>query len=199
MQQVLAISMFSILVAGCANTDIVELNDMTPQQLLEDSDRDGVIDARDRCENTESGANIDNGGCSKASIESLDVTLELNFKHDSAQLADDDIKRVAALAQYLKLYPSATAVLDGHTSKVGGGNYNFELGLARARAVRDTLVSEYGIAAERIDIASYGYQRLKRQGLDENAHASNRRVEVDAGGVKLAQHIMKWTIYTSAQ
>ncbi len=190
------VALLTLLSMGCVNWDITELNQSTAQQQLADADDDGVIDARDLCADTPGGAAVDNDGCPEKVLESIEIALELNFAHDSAELGEGDVQRIAALAKYLKQYPLAKAALGGHTSKVGSGHYNLRLGMKRAQAVRDVLVNQYGVEAERVEIATYGFRQLKRFGLGEDVDAPNRRVETQSGELQAERDVMKWTIYT---
>lgn len=186
----------AMLLFGCASNQIVEMNQPTPQHLLKDTDSDGVIDAREKCQGTAQGVDIDNYGCGEKVVRQLEMSLELNFRHDSAELGHGDLKRIQALAAYLKLHPQAKATLGGHTSKVGSAEYNIKLGLARAESVKQALVDKFGIDPKRIDLTSYGFNHLKRDGQSENAHASNRRVEATSDPFETQNDVMRWTIYT---
>lgn len=66
--------------------------------------------------------------------------------------------------------------LAGHTDAVGSHEINDRLSLERADAVRSFLVSEHGIAPERLETAGYGKRRLLFEETPEDGR--NRRVEV---------------------
>ena len=58
----------AILLSGCAGNNIVKVEPSVKQlHDLNDLDRDGVIEAREKCANTVLGATIDNYGCGKVS------------------------------------------------------------------------------------------------------------------------------------
>lgn len=187
--------LLTLPVLGCAQHQIVEMQS-TEQHMLQDADADGVIDAREQCQGTGVGVEVDNYGCGEKVVRKLDMSLELNFKHDSAELGKGDLRRIEALAKYLQLHPTAKVTLDGHTSKVGSEEYNMKLGLARAESVKQALINEFGIAADRIQATSHGYKNLKRAGESENAHASNRRVEATSDPFETQNDVLRWTIYT---
>ena len=69
-----------LVLSGYAN-DIVNIEKSTIQKYnLEDLDRDGVIEARDKCENTPLGASIDNSGCSNVQKNVTTNTLSTTMK-----------------------------------------------------------------------------------------------------------------------
>ncbi len=63
--------------------------------------------------------------------------------------------------------------IDGHTDSVGSDEYNFALGLKRAKAVKSILVS-LGIESEKLSIVSYG-----ESSPISNNDAENRRVDLN--------------------
>jgi len=73
--------------------------------------------------------------------------------------------------------PGTRVVVEGHTDDVGGEAYNYELGLRRAEAVRDYLISR-GVAADRLTVKSFGMTRPLASNATEEGRAQNRRVEL---------------------
>lgn len=86
----------------------------------------------------------------------LDLVL---FPTDSAALstpAEALLKRTATdLLRWLAQYPRDTIVCVGHTDDIGGGSYNMDLGLRRAKAVADYLITQ-GIDAASLQVESEG-------------------------------------------
>ncbi len=81
------------------------------------------------------------------------------------------------VAELLQKNPQVLKVrVDGHTDDVGEEDYNLQLSEARARAVRDYLVSK-GVAAERLEHKGFGESKPLVEGTGEDARAKNRRVE----------------------
>ncbi|MBQ1782185.1 MAG: OmpA family protein [Gammaproteobacteria bacterium] len=184
-----------LLLAGCAG-EVAMPGPFTQPNALADADGDGVIDARERCQQTPSGAKVDNYGCSDTRTAELVVEMLINFANDSAQIPAADIESVAALAVYLRRQPTARARLDGHASAIGPDGRNNQLALRRAQAVRDQLVKQHGIAPERIEISGHGSGQPLLAGDDERSHSANRRVEGVADGLAHTADVMRWTIYT---
>lgn len=104
------------------------------------------------------------------------VDLRLGFATGSAVLSAADLARVQAFAEALKR-PQLTNVrvrIEGHTDSSGSRAMNVALSQRRAQAVADFLISQ-GIAAERLEVRGYGYDRPLpgRRASD----GDNRRVE----------------------
>ncbi len=74
----------------------------------------------------------------------------------------------------------------GHTDERGSDAYNIALGQRRAAAAKRYLVDN-GIAADRIDVVSFGEDRPAAMGSDEAAWSQNRRdeFEIIVGGETL--------------
>jgi peptidoglycan-associated lipoprotein len=98
------------------------------------------------------------------------------FAFDSAQVDDTERAKVEAAAEFLKSNPTANLVLEGNCDERGSAEYNMSLGERRSLAVRAYLVN-LGVDAARIQTKSYGAERPKNPGHDEEAWRVNRRVE----------------------
>ena len=102
-----------------------------------------------------------------------DKELAVFFDFDSALLRDDArpiLQKVAGAAQSHK----ATVRIEGNCDEVGTVEYNLALGEHRAIQAKDYL-TKLGVPPKRIKTVSYGSQRPKVDGHDEQAHAQNRR------------------------
>ena len=58
--------------------------------------------------------------------------------------------------------------IEGHADERGSAEYNLALALRRAEAVR-TYLSNFGINAARLEVATYGEERPLATGSDEHA------------------------------
>ena len=70
---------------------------------------------------------------------------------DAAQMAS-----VAMIAKYMKNHPESKILIKGYASPEGNPELNQKLSVARAQAVKDALVSRYGISASRLTIQGMG-------------------------------------------
>jgi len=77
-------------------------------------------------------------------------------------------------AELLKQNPSATVTIEGHCDERGTVEYNLGLGERRANATKQALIA-LGVAANRVNIISYGKERPAVLGHNDQAWAQNRR------------------------
>jgi peptidoglycan-associated lipoprotein len=102
-----------------------------------------------------------------------DKELAVFFDFDSALLRDDAgpvLQKVASVAQARE----ASVRIEGNCDELGTVEYNLTLGEHRAIQAKDYL-ARLGVPAARIKTVSYGSQRPRTPGHDEQAHAQNRR------------------------
>lgn len=161
---------------------------------LQDDDRDGVINARDVCPGTPEAASVDNDGCGASISDSDERQLLVLFAHDSYEINPIFSDQIQSMADFLKIYQSASIQIQGFASKIGTDEYNLELSKQRAIAVEQELLS-YQIAPERVSIIGYGESRLESDGDDEASHAVNRKVAATVVGLK-EEVVEEWTIFT---
>ncbi|HIQ27561.1 MAG TPA: hypothetical protein EYH42_03575 [Sulfurovum sp.] len=67
--------------------------------------------------------------------------------------------------------------IEGNCDEFGTDEYNYALGLKRAKAVKDSLISE-GIASNRMVIISYGESNPVCSSPTDSCYARNRRVDL---------------------
>jgi peptidoglycan-associated lipoprotein len=106
----------------------------------------------------------------KAHFESEDIY----FEFDQYILSDTAKQNLNKKAQWLKNFPGAKAVIEGHCDERGSAEYNLALGQKRADAAMQYLVS-LGISADRISTVSFGKEKPIDTGHNEAAWAKNRR------------------------
>ncbi len=104
----------------------------------------------------------------------------INFDFDSADIRPESAPILAELYEGLRNDPSATIVIEGHTSSEGSDAYNLALSERRARSVVDDLLRR-GIDANRIGAVGRGESNPIASNNDENGRSLNRRVEVHCG------------------
>jgi peptidoglycan-associated lipoprotein len=96
------------------------------------------------------------------------------FDFNSARLRDDGRRTLERQAAWLRQFPQARFMIEGHADERGTREYNLALGARRATAARDALVG-LGIPANRLATISYGKERPAVVGSNEAAWNQNRR------------------------
>jgi OmpA-OmpF porin, OOP family len=115
------------------------------------------------------------------SIEKPKLDVYINFAFNSADLLPVSVKALDTWGRVLSdpLMSRQTFVIGGHTDDVGTEDYNYDLSVRRAAAVRDFLVSRYGIDSKRLQVRGYGDTTPLIERTDEESRARNRRVDFE--------------------
>ena len=141
-----------------------------------DTDADGVTDDLDQCPNTATGVAVDEKGCPVQLTEDLQLELRVFFDINKSNIKDQYKPEVAKVADALTTYSDATAKIEGHTDNTGPRKLNERLSLARANSVKSMLVSQYGIAATRIETQGFAWDKPIAPNDTVEGRAMNRRV-----------------------
>jgi outer membrane protein OmpA-like peptidoglycan-associated protein len=99
------------------------------------------------------------------------------FEFRTEELTTESRARVPMILNALRKYSAAEVIVVGHTDAVGSARQNVELGLKRAKAVRELLLAAQ-VAASMIEVSSRGESEPELATADEVAEPRNRRVEV---------------------
>ena len=145
--------------------------------VVVDSDGDGVNDDMDKCPNTQAGFKVDADGCVMYANETVTRELVVTFALNSDAIPDSQKSDIRETADFLKEYPQLDVVIEGHTDDTGAATYNQQLSERRAKAVGDSLVNDFGIAASRVTTEGYGESRPKYPNNSADNRAKNRRIE----------------------
>ncbi|MBC9250640.1 porin [Pseudomonas alcaligenes] len=147
-------------------------------EVCSDSDNDGVCDNVDKCPDTPANVTVDADGC-PAVAEVVRVELDVKFDFDKSKVKEESYGDIKNLADFMNQYPSTSTTVEGHTDSVGTDAYNQKLSERRANAVREVLVNQYGVGAERVNSVGYGESRPVADNATEAGRAVNRRVEAE--------------------
>jgi outer membrane protein OmpA-like peptidoglycan-associated protein len=115
------------------------------------------------------------------------VDLHVAFEFNSAKLTTDAqliLENLGRALQDARL-KDFNFTIAGHTDAVGSDAFNMDLSTRRAGAVRDYLVSRYGVVPARLTAVGYGKSRLANPAEPEGA--VNRRVQIINTGQAQAQ------------
>ena len=150
-----------------------------------DTDRDGVIDAQDRCPGTPYGEPVDAYGCSKSQLtkgeeRQFDDVL-FDFNKSTITKAGQAILDNAASVVNSGEFKSLKINVSGHADWVGSEGYNQALSERRALVVKKYLVKK-GVAADRIRTFAYGETQPVADNNTDAGRAQNRRTEVRTTG-----------------
>lgn len=102
----------------------------------------------------------------------------LNFASGAAALPKDAPLLLDKVGKVLALFPRSRASVEGHTAATGDEKANLAQSEARARAVREYLVSKAFIPDTRITATGFGGAKPIADNLTPQGRAQNRRVDV---------------------
>jgi len=102
---------------------------------------------------------------------------EMFFDYDSYVVKDEYRPMLEAHAAYLMSHRDARLILQGNADQRGSREYNLALAQKRAEAARKAL-AVMGVSDAQLEAVSFGEEKLRNEGLTEEAHAENRRVDV---------------------
>lgn len=102
------------------------------------------------------------------------------FANDSStQVLSGALDELKELVDHLKEIPAwSRLVVEGHTDSVGDDQYNLDLSMRRANAVRAYLVKHLGVDAGKLTAVGYGESRPIADNSNYQGRQQNRRVEI---------------------
>jgi outer membrane protein OmpA-like peptidoglycan-associated protein len=131
--------------------------------------------AQDALERAEAAGKLAEG---KLLFETVLTDDRVRFGFDKAELSDEAQAALDEFAGQLKAEYDRNIYVEiqGHTDATGSNEYNYELGMERAEAVRMYLNREHGIPLHRINVISYGEAEPISDNGSRDGRAQNRRV-----------------------
>ncbi|MBQ9727672.1 MAG: OmpA family protein [Kiritimatiellae bacterium] len=96
------------------------------------------------------------------------------FSYNESAIPAAEQGKVANAALFLMQNPGVVLVVEGNCDERGTNEYNMSLGEFRAQSIRNALVAQ-GVAASRVQTASYGEEKPVAFGHDEASWRRNRR------------------------
>ena len=179
MKNLLAISTLAalLLLSGCSQKDpSIDATNGTSQN--------GTVDVKDPSETDTSGladSGIDQSGSADAnemSLSGLEAQLKsIKFDFDKFEIRADMENTLKTNSTLAKAGASVYNVkLEGNCDEWGSDEYNYALGLKRAKTTKDALIAD-GVAAERVTMVSFGESNPKCTEQTQACWAQNRRVD----------------------
>ena len=101
------------------------------------------------------------------------------FEFDSSTLTKDAEEKLATVAGILNKHPDLKLRIEGNADERGSEQYNLALGQRRADTAKKYL-DRLGVKPEQIAAISFGAEKPKATGHDEDSWKQNRRDDVNA-------------------
>lgn len=141
-----------------------------------DSDKDGVFDEFDKCPGTDPAFIVDEDGCPKMLSQTVEIKMDVKFPNNSSILSKDNYAEISKVANFLKQFDGTKVTVEGHTDSNGSNEYNKMLSQRRADSVKNSLIKDFNIAAERVSAVGYGEEKPVADNSTAEGRAENRRV-----------------------
>ena len=106
------------------------------------------------------------------------ATQGILFETGKAAVQPESNPTLKQIAEALSKHPDLRVRIEGHTDNVGSAQLNQQLSEARAAAVKEVLVKEFGIDPKRLETAGLGDTKPVADNGTAEGRSSNRRVEV---------------------
>jgi outer membrane protein OmpA-like peptidoglycan-associated protein len=148
-----------------------------------DSDGDGVPDSRD-LEKSAKNALVNYQGitvnkANPSDVGGVTILPSLFFNTSSANIRQEDFKRLALAARIIRDNPKEKYFVVGHADSRGTIEDNAELAKRRAQSAINYLVEAFGIDANRLEVVSKGETNplFLKQGYDASSEYENYQIE----------------------
>jgi len=167
-------SVVLMLLAGCSSKEpaIDETQGTTAVESAAESDT-VVVDEGSDVSSMGEGTGVESGEMTMSELEKQMMTIYFAFdKFDISADASGKLMTNATLAK--EKAANYNIKIEGNCDEWGSDEYNFALGLKRAKAAKDALVAE-GIDEGRITLVSYGESNPVCVEKTKECWAQNRR------------------------
>lgn len=105
------------------------------------------------------------------------MALKIEFDTAKAAIKAKYHNEIGRVAEFMKKYPEASGVIEGHTDNVGKADMNLKLSQQRADSIRKYLIDKYGIEPSRLSAKGYGMTKPIADNKTAAGKAKNRRIE----------------------
>lgn len=141
-----------------------------------DTDKDGVVDAQDKCPSTDAAFKVDATGCPVMLSQSIEIKMNVKFPNNSSIISRDNYSEIQKVADFMKQFDGTEVTVEGHSDSTGSDAYNKMLSQRRADSVKNVLINEFKVAPERVKAIGYGEERPIADNATPEGRAANRRV-----------------------
>ena len=143
-----------------------------PVVVDNDTDKDGVVNAKDECPKTPLGAEVNEFGCA------IKAALQINFEYDSFAVTSNSDTELQTYANFLNLHKDHSAKIVGYTDSKGSDAYNQVLSEKRAHAVVAEL-KKRGVDSKQLSASGKGEANPVASNMTAEGRAANRRIEAE--------------------
>ncbi len=133
---------------------------------------------RDNISKIESMFTIEEGRVYRQGNQMVMSLNAISFRSGKSTIEPASFPVLAKVSNAINLFPGASLMVEGHTDSEGSDTTNLLLSQDRADAVRQYLISNLGISAEKVSSVGYGEAKPIASNETESGRARNRRIDV---------------------
>ncbi|MDD2541641.1 MAG: OmpA family protein [Desulfuromonadaceae bacterium] len=111
----------------------------------------------------------------------LCMFLKIEFDSGKAEILPKYYSEIDSVGEYMKKYPTTTALIQGYTDNVGGYEFNMKLSQRRAENVVNYLAEKFGIDRSRLTAKGYGSTHRVAYNNTPEGRMKNRRINAIIG------------------
>ena len=108
----------------------------------------------------------------------ISLNIHIEFDFDKAEIKPQFHDELRRAAEFIKTHPAPKILVAGHTDNIGTPDYNQKLSERRAAAVRQYLIDNFGIEADKLVARGYGESRPIASNATPEGRQENRRTEI---------------------
>jgi outer membrane protein OmpA-like peptidoglycan-associated protein len=110
------------------------------------------------------------------------LTVDVLFDFDSKAPKGDHSADFAAIKDFIGAKSEYLVTLRGYTCSIGNEEYNLRLAKERVEAIKNILVSQYGVDAAHVETFFYGEKEPRFDNSSEVERLKNRLVKIEVSG-----------------
>ena len=148
---------------------------LTAHAKKADADGDGIADELDKCPRTVGNSTVSSYGCTDG--EKVILSVDVNFATNSTVIGQQYRGQVHTLADFMKANPSVKVEIRGYADKRGSVATNDNISQKRAEAVRQMLLQDFDVKADRVTAVGEGETAWASPHKGAEGEYRNRRVE----------------------
>ena len=146
-----------------------------------DSDGDGVYDESDACPNTDINSVANTYGCpliSHTGYENINKSRVL-YLENSSEISVIDIEKLDSIVEVLQEYPESVLFIEAHIARSEYLRGSDSLARSRAERLKNHMIMNYDIRANRIGAYYCSYDRPYASNDDPESRHKNQRANIE--------------------
>ena len=169
-----------LVFTGCSQKDVeidTEQENVNTENMDQSSNEQSVVDSESNLDKIDAvEQSVVEESAESADSMQKEMFEPVLFAFDKFNLSPEMLDTARANSTKLMALGNVSVKLEGNCDEWGSDEYNYALGLKRAKTVKDVLVAD-GFSGENISMVSFGESNPTCTEHNESCWSQNRRVE----------------------